>query len=180
MIRLPVPDPARLDDIKADFSAQELVAEMLAAGGAAAAGITPGDTYAYVQGDFSRALAVKTALVANPALRRLYLRMVEDGALYAISQAIAASTAEFPERRMDGCRVRVVPSHAAAGTYYVIVELTDRTVRAPNLLIVYDPADRIEQLPLPAPVDGVIQLLIDEAGGVPAMLRDPKSAIFLR
>ena len=180
MIRLPVPAPARLDDIKADFSAQGLVAEMLAAGGAAAAGIAPGDLYAYVQGDFSRAQVVKTALIANPALRRLYRRMAEDGALYAIPQAIAASTAEFPERRVDGCRVRVLPSRADSGTYYVIVELTDQIDRAPNLLIIYDPADRIEQLPLPAPVDGVIQLLIDEAGGVPAMLRDPKSAIFLR
>lgn len=178
MIRVPVPDAIRLDDIKGDFSAQALVTDMLAAAGKTA-GTTAGDLYAYARGDTRCASAVKTALIANPALRRLHRRMVEEGALYAMPQAIAASTVEFPERRVAGCRVRVMPSRADAATYYLVVELTG-AARVPALLIVYDSTDRIEQLSLPAPVDGVIQLLIDEAGGIPAMLRDPKSAIFLR
>lgn len=180
MIRLPIPDAVRLDEIKADFSAQELMAEMLSVERATGVGVTARDLYVCVQGDQSRSLAVKTALISNPDLRRLHRRMVEAGALYAMPQAIAASTTEFPERRAAGCRVRVLPSRADSGTFYLVIELSDRNVKVPDLLIIYDSVERIEQLPLPAPLDGVIQLLIDEDGGVPAMLRDPKSAIFLR
>ena len=178
MIRLPLPGAAGLEAAKSAFSEQEMTAELLATGETAS--LPASRVLAFARGDMRDAATIRRVLLANPALRRLVRRMAESGSAYVMSEAIAASSTEFPTRRTEGCTVKVIASHAGTGAYYLVIELADPDKPAPKLLMLCDPEDRLEQIALPAPIGGVIQLGIDEASDIPALLRNPKTAIFLR
>jgi hypothetical protein len=188
MTRYPLPGDANLEAFKAAFSDAGLLDALTTAADDAPLAVTPARLYAYVRGEQTHALAIKSAMLANPALRRLHRRMVEGLARFVIPEAIAASSEAFPERSAAGCRVRVVPSRAGPEEFYLIVEIGPEAgagadveaAAPPTTLIICDRDDNCEQLDLPAASGGIIQVLIDEASGVPTMLRDPKSAIFLR
>jgi hypothetical protein len=178
MIRLPLPRAAGLEATKSAFSEQELTAELLAAGETAS--LAASRLLAFARGDLRDAAAIRRAMLANPALRRLVRHMAESGAAYVMPEAIAASSTEFPTRRTEGCAVKVIASRAGAGAYYLVIELADPGKPAPKLLMLCEPEGQLEQIALPAPIDGVIQVGVDEASGIPPLLRNPKTAIFLR
>jgi hypothetical protein len=178
MIRQPLPTSVELAMAREAFGEAELAEALFAAESDAA--IAPSRLLAFARGDRRDAARIKAAMLANPALRRLCRHMIESGATHAMPEAIAASSAEFPERRSTGCRVRVIASRSGVGAYYIVVELEDGVTTPPSVLMVCDPDNRIEQVALSAPVSGTIQVMVDEASGIPAMLRNPKSAIFLR
>jgi hypothetical protein len=187
MIRLPRLGEAELEAAKAAFSEQALVDELTAAPEDPAAGVpavgevgvTAARLYAYAAGDLTEESQIRQALLAKPGLRRTLRQMIEAAAHWRIPEAIAASSTEFPERHAPGCILSVVKSHSGSGCYYLVIEV-DAAAQVPKRLFAIDPDDRVEQVSLPAPSAGVIQVMIDEASGIPAMLRDPKTAVFLR
>lgn len=180
MIRLPALGEAELEAARGAFSEEALVDDLTAPSAEApAVAIAASRLYAYASGDPTGEARIREALLARPALRRTLRRMVEAAARFRIPEAIAASSTEFPERHAAGCRLNVVKSHAGQDVYYLVIEI-DSAAQPPKRLFVIDPDDRIEQLSLPAPSAGVIQVMIDEASGLPGMLRNPKTAVFLR
>ena len=166
--------------VKQAFAELEMVETLVrgAAEDAPPARIAASDLYAYARGDKSQALEIKEALLRNPSLRAALRRMVETTARYQMPEAIAASTDDFPERRAEGCRVRMERSRAEDDQYYLIVELAEG-MDAPSVLTLCDPEDRFERVELPPARRGVIQVTVTTESGVPAMLRDPKTAVFL-
>lgn len=173
---------ANMDTVKSAYSEIGLIESLIEGPEelVASAGLSASQVYAYVLGDPAQALRIKEAMLGNLELRKLYRRMVEAAAVYRMPEAIAASTDEFPERQTGGCRIRVVRSEAEADQYYVIIELDEGAKSVPETLVVCDNDNHSAQLPLSAPQRGIIQVTVDEDSGVPRMLRNPKSGIYLR
>lgn len=141
--------------------------------------ISAGDLFAYASGDGARAAQVKVALLKYPAMGAALKSMLGSAALYHIPEAIAASTDEFPERRAGGCIMRVEASRAEPDQHYLIIEIMSGH-ETPSMLTLCSSDNQVEILDLPAPRRGVVQLPITADSGIPDLLRDPKTAVFLR
>ena len=180
MIRKRIPEGKELEMVKQAFAEIETVEflvnpKMEATG---RTGIAASKLYAYVRGVSERGQETEEAILQFPALCRAYGHMVRGTAIYTIPETIAASTVEFPERQSEGCRVRVEPSRAEPDQYYLIIEVDDgRPV--PTIISIADTNEHWEQVMLPAPRRGVVQVMVTADSGIPAMLRDPKTAIYL-
>jgi hypothetical protein len=173
------PEKKELEMVQQAFAELELVDEMINATQQSDAGrIMASDLHAYACGDASQAVRIKSALLLFPAMRGVLKNTMRGAAIYHMPEAIAASTEEIPTRRTDGCALRVEVSRAEPDLYYLIIELDDgRSV--PSVLTVCDVNDQYEQIELPAPRRGVIQVAIAAESGIPNMLHDPKSAVYL-
>jgi hypothetical protein len=141
--------------------------------------ITASDLHDYACGDVSVAKRTKSALMRFPAMRGILKDMVAKASDYQMPEAIAASTDEFPQRRTEGCKVRMEASRAEADHHYLIIEL-DEGRKIPSVLTLCDVEGKFEQLALPPPRRGVIQVTVTNNSGIPDMLRNPKTAIYLR
>ena len=136
------------------------------------------DLYAYVYGAENSAL--KQALVFNLNLRRAYKGMLKGAASYKIGYAQAASSTDYPERHVDGCRLRVHSSNAEAQQLYLILEFRDKNIPLPEQLVIFDDQERMETFDLPQGRNGVIQALIERQSLIADLLKSPKTEIFLR
>ena len=141
--------------------------------------IAASDLLAYACGDEVNAGQISGALIRSPALRRVLKGFLTEVSEYYIPEAIAASTEGFPERGVDGCRLRLEVSRAESNQYYLIIELSEGG-HIPSLLTLCDLKDRFEQVKLPPPRKGTIQVTVTLESGIPDLLRDPKTAVYLR
>ena len=141
--------------------------------------IAASDLLAYARGDGEKAQQIKTALIRFPAMRKTLKGFLFQVSCYYIPEAIAASTEEFPERSIEGCRLKIETSRAETNQYYLIIELGENG-EIPSSLILCDLEDRFEQIQLPPPRRGTIQVTVTIESGIPDMLSDPKTAIYLR
>jgi hypothetical protein len=105
--------------------------------------------------------------------------MIEAISIYKMPEAIAASSEEFPTRQASGCQIKVEKSRAEESQYYIIITVSDMDRIAPDLMTVIDQDNNIERLELPVPRSGIIQVSTDEKSGIPLMLKNPKTAIYL-
>lgn len=121
-------------------------------------------------------------LFADPRLRADYARLKRDvltrrGA-FELPRLVAAGDRDLDERRFPGGVARLAPSATDAAQIYLVIELDDRS-SAPRTLILEADIGTIAKLALPAPDDGIIQLLLDERSAPDAqalaLLRDPNA-----
>lgn len=125
-------------------------------------------------------IAYKQALLANPALRRDFDRLLSRTAEWRCERAAAASSGLLDTREGNGFRLRLKPSKAAPGQVYLLVEFTGAMPETPPQTLVVNGADGdCVRLGLPDLHDGTAQVLTDEDADVVRLLRDPKTEIFL-
>ena len=141
--------------------------------------IAASDLFAYARGDGGKAQQIKAALIRFPSMRKVLKGFLIQVSSYYLPEAIAASTEEIPERGIEGCRLRLEISRAETNQYYLIIELGENG-EIPSSLVLCDLNDRFEQIQLPPPRRGTIQVTVTIESGIPDMLRDPKTAIYLR
>ena len=180
MSKFKVPEKGELAMVQQAFAELEVVDVLIHAPQQGESNrVTASDLFAYACGDAAQTVRIKSALIRFPSMRGVLKDMVARTSVYHIPEAIAASTEEFPMRRAEGCRVRMEASRAEADQHYLIIEL-DEGRDVPSLLTLCDSKDRFEQVNLPAPRRGTIQVTVTAETGIPEMLRDPKTTIYLR
>lgn len=122
--------------------------------------------------------------------------LVAQAARIEIPRAAAAATEpDAVDRAAAGVRLRIVPSRGGPGQRYLLVTfdgtadepsypdrptdaLTGGTARAPTRLIaVRDDVAPLE-IPMPVPVDGAVQILLDDTDPVLAALTDPDCRLY--
>lgn len=112
--------------------------------------------------------------------RAAYLHMLDTFAIYRLPPAMAASTDTIPTRDCEGCRLRFESSRAESDQIYIIIELHDRHAGLPHILIVSDADNYCSHIALPAPRNGIIQLISQRNSPLMEMLSDPRTKVILR
>ena len=121
MNKYKVPEGNELGFTQQAFSELELVETLLHEDtGNASPRIVAGDLFSYVRGDLTQETRIKEGLLKFPAMRTALRDMISQASAYHMPEAIAASSGEFPERQVEGCRVRVKASLAEADQYHLI------------------------------------------------------------
>ena len=92
----------------------------------------------------------------------------------------AASSGAVTTRSGSGYEITLRESRADRNQLYVIIKLAGNAVSAPCTLFVIGDGEGCRKVPLPKPIDGVIQLLLDTASDLAAALCNPKADVFLR
>lgn len=164
---------------EAAFVALETMARLAApASGTAPPG--PSALWAHVTGAAPIPRAeLAAALLAFPALRETLAGLMARAALAAGPRVAAAATGmRLSERGGDGFRLRLLPARGEPDQTWVMIAL-DRPDPAPTRLTVLPAAGPPETVPLAAPVDGAVQLLVETGSDLVRGLADPASTVFL-
>lgn len=105
--------------------------------------------------------------------------LLTDAAAVAFPrQAAAASAPTGIDRRADGARVRVIPSRGVAGQSYLAISFDDPALSVGRLIAVHDGAEPLE-IALPAPVAGMVQILVDNSDPILVALADTDARLYL-
>jgi hypothetical protein len=124
---------------------------------------------------------IETMLAEHRSVRAAYRHMLATTALYALPEAMAASSGEMPVRHGEGCLIRTERSRAEPNQFFVVVELTEKEHElAPTCLIVCDTEDRTQRFPLPMARDGITQIIAEAQSDLMRMLGDPTTRIYLQ
>jgi len=177
-MQYPIPTEHEVNEMRQAFQEGQTVMQLLDADDAAPR-IAASDLYAYAKGDSDKSQVISEAMLKSPSMRCAYQSMVETTAVYLMPEAVAASSEEFPLRQAGGCQIRVEKSRAEDTQFYILITLPTERVKTPELMTIIEPNQASERLELPAPRRGLIQVSIDEGSGIPNMLRNPKTAIYL-
>ena len=132
------------------------------------------DPAAIPSADLTRALSSDAR--AREDLRCLLARV----APYRPVTRAAASSGAVTTRSGTGFEITLRESRADRDQLYLIIKLASTTIPAPGTLFVIGDGDGCRKVPLPRPIDGVIQLLLDTASDLAAALCNPKTDVFLR
>jgi len=132
------------------------------------------DPAAAPSADMDRALAANAR--AREDLRCLLARV----APYRPVARAAASSGAVTTRRGTGFEITLRESRADRNQLYLIIKLASGAVTAPGTLFVIGDGEGCRKVPLPKPMDGVIQLLLDTASDLARALCNPKTDVFLR
>jgi hypothetical protein len=132
------------------------------------------DPTAIPSAGLSRALA--TDARAREDLRCLLARV----APYRQTARAAASSGPVTTRLGLGFEISLRESRADRDQLYLIIKLANTTIPAPGTLFVIGNGEGCRKIPLPRPVDGVIQLLLDTASDLANALYNPKTDVFLQ
>lgn len=92
----------------------------------------------------------------------------------------AASSGAITTRQGSGFEMTLRESRADRGQIYLIIRLGEFSQPSPTTLFVINHGAACRKVPLPAPSDGVIQMLLDVTSDLAASLCDPKTDVFLR
>ena len=71
-------------------------------------------------------------------------------------------------------------SHADPSQIYVVIALAAKSTAAPRALFVIDDQATCQKVPLPSPLNGTVQLLLDADSDIVAALRDPATEVFVQ
>ena len=120
-------------------------------------------------------------------LERTYRDLLERHSLVFMPMAAAAASGAVTERNVAGYRIRIRPSASAKDRTFVVIELPTPE-RPPRLLECLLPLDEgqteettvLEQVLLPEPVDGAIQLMRRSDDPLVKALLDDRAQISLR
>ncbi|MCR9073105.1 MAG: hypothetical protein NXI18_15435 [Alphaproteobacteria bacterium] len=109
--------------------------------------------------------------------------LLATAALAVIPRSAAAASpddgsAREIERRVDGVRVRIVPSRAGPEHRFLTVTFQGPGSTATRLYAVVDGRTPVD-VALPPPVSGSVQLLVDTTDPILAALTDPDSRLYL-
>lgn len=177
-MRYPIPTESEISGLRRDFQESQAINDLLNES-VKKTGIAASDLYAFTKGEQGKAQEILAAMQSNTNLQVAYRGMIEAISIYKMPEAIAASSEEFPTRQASGCQIKVEKSRAEESQYYIIITVSDMDRIAPKLMTVIDQDNNIERLELPVPRRGIIQVSTDEKSGIPLMLINPKTAIYL-
>jgi hypothetical protein len=124
--------------------------------------------------NLTRALATDDR--AREDLRCLLARV----APYRPVTRAAASSGAVTTRTGTGFEIVLRESRADREQLYLIIKLASAANPAPDTLFVIGDGEGCRKIPLPRPIDGVIQLLLDTASDLAGALCNPKTDVFLR
>lgn len=124
--------------------------------------------------DLVRVLA--TDARAREDLRCLLARL----APYRPVARAAASSGSVTTRSGTGFEITLRKSRADRDQLYMIIKLAGSAFPAPGTLFVIGDGEGCRKVPLPRPVDGVIQLLLDTTSELAGALCNPRTDVFLR
>lgn len=120
--------------------------------------------------------ALKTDARAREDLRCLLAKV----APYRPVSRAAASSGPVTTRRGSGFEISLRESRADRDQLYLIIKLASSALPAPGTLFVIGDSEGCRKVPLPKPINGVIQLLLDTASDLAGALCNPKTDVFLR
>jgi len=172
------PTDEELKSAKEVFN-ERLTAETLLDGERPQGAISASRLLAYARGLVTGDGEIDTALKANANLRKAFRQMIRDAALFALPEAMAASSDELPSRETQGCKLSLKPSRAEENQLYLIVETSDFTRGSPTVLVVCGREDETSRIDLPPPRNGVMQVILERESDIVKLLIDPKSEAFL-
>lgn len=132
------------------------------------------DPTAAPNADLVRALATNAR--TREDLRCLLARI----APYRPVARAAASSGAVTRRSGTGFEITLRESHADRDQLYLIIKLASSALPAPGTLFVIGDDEGCRKVPLPRPIDGVIQLILDTASDLAGALCNPKTDVFLR
>lgn len=105
--------------------------------------------------------------------------LLADAACVAFPRQASAATPQVGiDRRADGARLRIVPSLGAAGQSYLAIAFDDPTATATRLIAVGDGAEPRE-IALPPPIDGTVQVLVDNSDPILVAVADADARLYL-
>ena len=139
-----------------------------------------GDVYAFATGLEQPTQALREALLRDRRLRSALDRLLDKTALYRFPKVAAASSGVVEGREGENYRIRLKVSKAAPRQTYVIIELQDPASIPPSAILLSKPGGEYDVHPLPAPDDGVIQILADSDSALLTALRNVDTEVSLR
>ena len=92
----------------------------------------------------------------------------------------AASSGAATTRSGTGFEITLRKSRADKDQLYLIIKLAGNAIPAPGTLFVIGEGEGCRRIPLPRPIDGVIQMLLDSTSDLAGALCNPKTDVFLR
>jgi len=182
MVEFEIPSPSARRRLQAAFAARSGAGDLLQHAPGAAAGIAASRLYRHATARGGDDPELTQALRENLMLRRAYVRLERSLARLRMPALRAASSGDFPARRIPGCRLRVERSAADSAQYYLVIEFEDGLDDAsrPDTMVLVDRDEQCHRFALPAARRGVIQHLIDGASAMLPLLRDPQTEVMLR
>lgn len=143
--------------------------------------VTFHDIYRYAVDPVARPrAALLLALAADGRVRDDLRRVLARTAPMRTQSRAAASTGAITTRDGVGFRMTLRESRADRGQIYLTIRLGSAAAPAPATLFVISDRKGCRKVALPAPVDGVIQLLLDVTSDLAGALCDPQTDVFLR
>ena len=139
------------------------------------------DIYRYATDPAVAPSATLTRALATDARAREDLRcLLARVAPYRPVTRAAASSGAVTTRSGTGFEIILRESRADRDQLYLIIKLASTVIPAPGTLFVIGDSEGCRKVPLPKPIDGVIQLLLDTASDLAGALCNPKTDVFLR
>ncbi|MDX1483428.1 MAG: hypothetical protein R3229_03005 [Alphaproteobacteria bacterium] len=123
---------------------------------------------------------LERALAESPRLRADLHRLVQRTAGSGALMAAAASSGTITTRRGTSFRMTLRESRADSNQVYVMIHLSPKAEMPPRTLFVIDDSAGCRKMPLPAPHDGTVQLLLEGDSDLVAALRDPATEVFVQ
>lgn len=124
--------------------------------------------------------ALRRSLSNDVRLRADLRHLVERAAKGGILLAAAASSGTITTRHGTSFRMTLRQSRADSNQIYVLIHLAGKGTMAPRVLFVIDDDSACRKVPLPTPLDGTVQLLLDADSEIVAALRDPTTEVFVQ
>lgn len=124
--------------------------------------------------------ALARSLSADARLRADLRHLVERAAKGGGLLAAAASSGTITTRHGTSFRMTLRQSRADGNQIYVLIHLAGKGTMAPRTLFVIDDDSTCRKVPLPSPLDGTVQLLLEADSEIVAALRDPTTEVFIQ
>ena len=123
---------------------------------------------------------LRTGLANDPRLGADLRRLIRRSAPGGLLLAAAASSGTITTRHGTSFRMTLRESHADRSQIYVVIALAAKSAAAPRALFVIDDQATCQKVPLPSPLNGTVQLLLDADSDIVAALRDPTTEVFVQ
>jgi hypothetical protein len=180
-IQINLPDDQSMATVQAHFADEDNVRQTLTAMREAEPTIAFSRLWRFASGQVTHDAELLTALKHDTKLASDFNALLQKVSWSHLPQAAAASTDDdLRLRETDLCAIRIEPSRAEPDQVYVIIELKDAEGTSPRSLITSAADGTLENLELPAPQGGVIQVLLQHDDAVLIALRDHATEVFLR
>lgn len=124
--------------------------------------------------------ALTFELATNKRVRADLSRLLRHTAPLQQMTRAAASSGAITTRQGSGFEMTLRESRADRDQIYLIIRLREIPCPSPTTLFVINDGAGCNKVMLPAPVDGVIQMLLDVTSDLATSLCDPKTDVFLR
>jgi hypothetical protein len=120
------------------------------------------------------------ALAADPGMRADLRLLIGRAPGTEVLMAAAASSGTITTRHGTSFRMTLRESRADSNQVYVLIQISGKAAPAPRALFVIEDGSACRKLPLPSPLNGTVQLLLDADSEIVAALRDPAAEVFVQ